>query len=280
MNLINEIRRKIVWSARKLNHPFYLKKPIIDIGSGGNPHPFADVLLEKYLDDAQRLHRLVADRPIVIADASNMPFKDSVFGYSFAFHVLEHLTDPKSFLNEVQRVSTSGYIETPNFIYERLCPLNVHALEIYIKNKTIFIYKKLDVANSDYVERYKMLEDDKSWSKIFLSNPEVFHSRIKWAREIKYEIINDENDLQWFKDLSRSRHNENQINKEINTVVRKKLISALRIFRPKIIDISSFLHCPICRSDLTRYKNSYVCSSITCKAEFPSNPFPNFTSAF
>ncbi len=115
---------------------------MLDVGSGSNPHPSADILLEKYVDITHRYEPLVADRPTVLADACKTPFKDKAFDYVIAFHVLEHIDKPELFLNELQRIGKAGYIETPNAIFERLHPYDVHVLEVMNINDELIINKK------------------------------------------------------------------------------------------------------------------------------------------
>jgi hypothetical protein len=68
--------RRISWSLRKTKLPIGKSDLVLDVGSGGNPHPRADVLLEKYLDNTHRHSALVADRSTLWADACRMPFRD------------------------------------------------------------------------------------------------------------------------------------------------------------------------------------------------------------
>src|SRR5215468_9747211 len=119
---------RIAWSLRKATLPIKPSDLVLDVGSGGNPHPAADFLLERYLDPRHRHSAMVIDRPTVLADACRMPFRDKAFDYTIAFHVLEHLRDPGAFLRELQRVSRAGYIETPNALFERIVPYDVHLL--------------------------------------------------------------------------------------------------------------------------------------------------------
>src|ERR1039458_591945 len=133
---------RIRWSLRKAALPIPNAGLVLDVGSGSSPHPAADVLLEKYVDSLHRYDRLVADRPTVIADACAMPFADKAFAFVIAFHVLEHVREPERFLDELQRISHGGYIETPSAIFERLVPYDVHVLEILNVRGTLWIKKK------------------------------------------------------------------------------------------------------------------------------------------
>jgi len=55
----------------------------------------------------------------VIADASNLPFRDESFEMVHASHVVEHLSDPEMFLDQVRRVLKKKgrvMVKVPNFI--------------------------------------------------------------------------------------------------------------------------------------------------------------------
>ncbi|MCR1781554.1 class I SAM-dependent methyltransferase [Nocardioides carbamazepini] len=91
---------------------------VLDVGSGDKPSWRADVLLDRYPDDAyagQRsgTGRTRVDRPLFDADAAAMPFADGVFDYAICSHVLEHVTDPVAVVGELTRVAKAGYIEVP-----------------------------------------------------------------------------------------------------------------------------------------------------------------------
>ncbi len=134
---------RIAWALRKIVLPIGIRDLVLDVGSGGNPHPAADVILDKYIDPIHRQGaQLRSDRPLVLADAGKMPFRDKAFDFVVAFHVLEHVRDPRAFLEELQRVGKAGYIETPNVFFERIVPYDI----IPIPGHT-------DVCQDDYVAR-------------------------------------------------------------------------------------------------------------------------------
>lgn len=57
-------------------------------------------------------------RPTVVADAHNLPFRDSTFDGTYLSHILEHMIDPENVLEEVNRVVKAEKTITivfPNF---------------------------------------------------------------------------------------------------------------------------------------------------------------------
>ena len=274
------LRKKIElfkWSMRKLTLPIYGSGLNLDVGSGGNPHPFADVLLEKYLDDTHRLKAIKIDRPTVLADASKMPFKDKAFEFVFAFHVLEHLHQPAEFLDEVQRIGKSGYIETPNALYERIHPFSVHLLEILHVEGTLYIYKKRGPRGDDFIGQINLLERDAAWRDFFYSNPRLFHNCYRWNGEIKYKILNPDVDTNWFEDPE-TASTDGHISASLESSFRARFIELLKKFNTKKVDLDSILACPECKGDLVREPEHYRCANGHCGLRYKRNPVPDFNN--
>jgi hypothetical protein len=95
---------------------------ILDVGSGGDPFPYATILAERYLHPSR--HRSsqfrAVGKPVVICDINRLPFKTGAFDYVFCSHVLEHVEDPITACYEIMRVGKKGYIETPHFMSDAL----------------------------------------------------------------------------------------------------------------------------------------------------------------
>lgn len=103
---------------RRIRVPVGPEGLVLDVGSGDKPSWRADVLLDRYPDDAyagQRsgTGRTRVSRPLFDAEAADMPFADGVFDYAICSHVLEHVTDPAGVVGELTRVARAGYIEVP-----------------------------------------------------------------------------------------------------------------------------------------------------------------------
>ena len=102
---------------------------VLDLGSGHQPHPRADVLADKFLED--NISRSGAEIKIgrgkmICADALRLPFADKTFDFIVASHLAEHMEDPLAFCEEVMRVGKRGYIETPGKFTEKRCPAPYH----------------------------------------------------------------------------------------------------------------------------------------------------------
>ena len=95
---------------------------VIDIGSGNYQFPRATILCDYSIDPAVRDRSAIVrdERPLVICDICNLPFRDKSADYIYCSHVLEHIEDPLKACSELQRVAKAGYIETPNFMKDVL----------------------------------------------------------------------------------------------------------------------------------------------------------------
>jgi uncharacterized protein YbaR (Trm112 family) len=92
----------------------------LDIGSGDSPFAPADVICEKFpWDDTERTARFQHDRPLVIGDIEDLPFRDKAFDYIYCSHVVEHTLHPARALAELSRVGKRGYIEVPASYLEK-----------------------------------------------------------------------------------------------------------------------------------------------------------------
>ena len=84
---------------------------VLEIGSGHNPLYRSNVIVDKYVDN--NAHRcgdikIFPHQYFVHADGEHLPFKDKEFDYVICNQVLEHVDNPKLFIQEICRVSRRG----------------------------------------------------------------------------------------------------------------------------------------------------------------------------
>lgn len=112
-----EHKDRSTYQERHVNFRFDQQERVLDIGSGNHPLPYATVLLDKFT--GVTVHRSESlrkdDRPLIVADVCNLPFKDKVFDFVYCSHLLEHVDDPVQASKEIIRIGRRGYIETPTF---------------------------------------------------------------------------------------------------------------------------------------------------------------------
>jgi len=256
----------IGWSLRRLHCPVPKDALVLDVGSGGNPYPRANVLLDAYEDTVERYHApLIKDRPIVYGMAERMPFRDQAFDFVIASHVLEHSTDPSAFLSELMRVGKAGYIETPDAFIERINPFRFHRLEVTDRDKKIVIYKKPSWRpNNELVDLYEHKLKDGQFISYMKRHPVPFYMRFYWDREIAFEIVNPEVDISWPipTDIFTNTGNTGDLKQS----ARRSFVRILRSLfsqnrRNRTIDLLGLLRCPSCGSNVVVHESD----SISCR---------------
>ena len=191
--------KRLAWSLRRINIKIPPNALVLEVGSGGNPYPRANVLLDAYEETRERHWApLIHDRPTILSFGENLPFKDKSFDYVIAAHVLEHTPYPEKFLAELQRVARGGYIETPDAFMERINPYKDHRLEVTVRDKGLVIRKKPAwIYDADLVELYEKRAKGIITRETIPQHAAEFHMRYFWQDEIKFSIVNPEVDATW-----------------------------------------------------------------------------------
>lgn len=274
---------RLQWALRKLKLPINNSDIVLDVGSGSNPHPRSDILLDR-LDSAR--HRggdaMLIDRPAVIGDAVKLPFKDKSIDFIIASHVLEHIPDPEQFLLELQRVGKAGYIEVPNFLCERMLPSSAHCLEIGVINGALHIHKKDQPKQDPFISSLNYLSENDQWKAEYFYNPHLFHVTYYWKDTIKYNVVNPETTCDWTSTLFNDSDEGDVITKaKGRTGWRHFGIRAYEFFEKKRrkkrlskIDLVSLFACPTCRTEVKRSGDLLSCTQ--CGETYSASPFFNF----
>lgn len=192
-------REPLAWAMRRFHVPVNKDALVLEVGSGGNPYPRANVLLDAYEMTRERHWApLAADRPTVLGFVENLPFEDRAFDFVIAAHVLEHSASPELFLQELQRVAQSGYIEVPDAFLERINPYRDHRLEITCRDQTLLIRKKRGWQNEpEVVELYEERVKPILTRELVPAHPFEFHVRYYWENKIAYQVLNPDVDASW-----------------------------------------------------------------------------------
>ncbi len=163
---------------------------VLEIGSGDNPNPRSNVLVDRFLgsDNRERGGDLVVDRPFVVADAHHLPFKDGAFAYAICSHILEHMDDPVQFASELRRTSAAGYIQSPSEIAERMFHWSFHRWYVNLVGDTLVLHPKEPAEPFgelfDYLHEY-----NPAYYFFQRSMPELFWTEREWRGEsLKVEV--------------------------------------------------------------------------------------------
>jgi SAM-dependent methyltransferase len=243
---------------------------VLDVGSGGHPFGRADVLCDKFLFDnieRQGQESLVVDRPLVVADATKLPFRDGAFDFSRTSHLLEHLDEPEQHLAELQRVSRRGIIITPSEAWERLYPISSHRWVVNeIDSKLTLREKPRPIFDEDVGRIFHSLERyGLSYFLDYFRN--VFEVHYRWDGAINFSVERlpegQLNRLSGKTDAAAAAAPASEAPPESTKRSLKMLASKVtrRLCSSHYgLDIWSLVVCPQCRGSLERGANDCRCA--------------------
>jgi SAM-dependent methyltransferase len=270
---MKRIKKKIEWSLRRLNLDIPPNALVLEVGSGGNPYPRSNVLLDAYEETRERhWDTLIHDRPTVLSFGENLPFKDKSFDYVIAAHVLEHTPYPEEFLAELQRVARSGYIETPDAFMERINPYKDHRLEVTVRDDGLVIRKKPAwIYDTDLVELYEKRAKAIITRETIPQHATKFHVRYFWKDKIKFSIVNPDVDATW---VPPSPSLDTQPQKMgIKAKLRLLLLNLIRTWfsqgsRNAKLDILPLMRCCKCHSENLKRLSATEIVCTGCEAQY------------
>ena len=183
---------------------------ILDIGCGYRAHKNASVIAD--IKDFKDFYK---EKEFVQIQEKNLPFKDKEFDFVIASHVAEHVEDFEFFFNEIQRISSKGYIELPsrmgdNLVFENI---NDHIWWFYfddIKNELV-VSKK-----NQLIDPFITVSTAKIFEKIFRESLVI---EVAWEEKIDYKIDNQIRQ-EHFKKISFLKLFRKYLSKKIRTVFK------------------------------------------------------------
>jgi len=262
------------------------KELVLEIGSGDRPNPRSDVLLDRYIDDnTERGGDLRIDRPLIVADAEQLPFKDGAFDYIVCFHILEHMPDPARFLRELMRVGKRGWIQSPSEVAERLFHWPFHRWYVNLIDGKLVLHP-LDYETTDR-DTFGDLFDylfayNPRFARFSRSMPDLFYVDYEWSGTIDFEIRDasplDLKDPATLREMVRPRESlVGGIKGNATSFVRDhvpgpaldlaKRATRRRKGTTRTFDLDALLACPACHGDPARSGSAYTCSS--CGRAYP-----------
>ena len=183
---------------------------ILDIGCGYTAHENATVIC-----DVQDLSSFYKDKNFVKLDGNVLPFKDNEFDFVIASHVIEHVKDVKTFINELSRISSKGYIELPTVLEDNLVFENKkdHIWHMEFDD----IQNKLNISEKiQYLEPVITVSTSKKFSKIFRQSLVL---ELYWEDNIEFNLIQkNKND---FQKISRLTLFRKFLSKHLRNILRK-----------------------------------------------------------
>ena len=156
---------------------------ILDVGCGYTAHKKATVVC-----DIQDLSSFYKNKKFIKLDGKTLPFKDKEFDFVIASHVIEHVEDV-NFINELERVSSKGYIELPTCLEDNLVFENKND-HIWHTEFDDINYKLLIKKRFQYLEPLITVSTAKILAKYFRQSLilELF-----WENTIEFDLLDNKN---------------------------------------------------------------------------------------
>ena len=183
---------------------------VLDIGCGYTAHKNATVIC-----DIQDLSNFYNDKNFVKLDGNILPFKDKEFDFVIASHVIEHVKDVNTFIKELSRVSSKGYIELPTILEDNLVFENKkdHIWHMEFDD----IENKLNISEKiKYLEPVITVSTSKKFSKIFRQSLVL---ELYWEENIEFNLIQKKKSD--FQKISRLTLFRKFLSKHLRNVLRK-----------------------------------------------------------
>jgi len=161
---------------------------VIDVGSGDNPHPRADVVVESKLDNVDRWGSLTKSDRLVMSEITMLPFRSKLFDVALCYHVLEHVTDPVAAAGELTRIAHRGIIEVPTLYSDVL-------FQPYTGHKWAFSQDEQGLLYAEHpgivakvattATTLALLKNNRIFRRAFMEDEVAFRVRATWIDSIK-----------------------------------------------------------------------------------------------
>ncbi|OGY18502.1 MAG: hypothetical protein A3F04_02000 [Candidatus Chisholmbacteria bacterium RIFCSPHIGHO2_12_FULL_49_9] len=182
---------------------------VLDVGSGGEPFPYATYLVDLYPGKTQhRYNELKTNRkPLIQASVEHLPFKRKSIDFAYCAHVLEHVDDPARACEELMRVGKRGYIEVPtrlsDIIFNFTKIPNFHRWYVNrAGNSLIFVeysdYERRDTRCNEFYQ-FAHSRYDNPLRRMFRRNKDLITNMFMWDQRFSYYVFSKDGEL-----LSRS----------------------------------------------------------------------------
>jgi len=186
-----------------IHHHFTQEEKVLDIGSGGDPFPYATILADRYLEPTNHRSAVFKSdgKPVIICDVHNLPFIYGAFDYVVTAHVLEHVDDPIKACLELQRVGKSGFIETPTLMKDALFSWakGMHRWHLLSQGNRLVFFEYTDRTsegirspawiNTIFSTMYHPLQD------AFNENQDIFNVIFEWEKQFDVTIVRQDGSI-------------------------------------------------------------------------------------
>jgi hypothetical protein len=183
-------------------------KKILEIGPGINCFPLTTHFVDyKIYDETMKEKTTIVD-----VSKDKLPFQDEEFDFVYCRHVIEDMYNPFLLLDEMKRVATAGYIETPNPLIEMSYGIDFYGscacYRGYIHHrylccndngtlKLLTKYPIIEHIETTLDNRLDLLQNEYNWNTYYLwdrKNGNDLNYRY-YQMDLDYEIIEIKNKM-------------------------------------------------------------------------------------
>lgn len=179
---------------------------ILDVGSGQDPHPGANVILDKFIESDE--HRMgqseflvkpvltyvdggeyKRDLKVVCGDIIELPFPDKSFDFIIANNVLEHIEDIEQAFAEISRVGKNGFIDVPRLSSEWLFPQGkIHKWVFTVEQGELVAHSLKNFETPFGQIMHKVFSENEDVQDAWAKSRHYFHCVKLWSNEVKVKI--------------------------------------------------------------------------------------------
>jgi hypothetical protein len=162
---------------------------IMDIGSGHNPVPKANILADFFPEDTiHRAASMVEDRPVIVCSVDRIPMLDKSIDFVICSHIVEHVDSPIRAGNELGRIAKAGYIETPAFGKDIIVGTgDMHKWQIVEFEGVMHFFEYSDRQREGHTTSPAMLlwvsQNYHPWQDFFWDRQDLFNAMHLWKNQ-------------------------------------------------------------------------------------------------
>ena len=160
---------------------------VIDIGSGNNPVPRANLLLDAFPDDNFHRSDNIEDKiPLIVCSVERTPLADKSVDFAICSHIFEHVPHPALAARELGRIARAGYLETPAYGKDILVGSGyMHKWQVVSFEGTMYFYEYSERERNANVEspmmKLWMSPFHHAWQDYFWARQDLFNAILVWT---------------------------------------------------------------------------------------------------
>jgi hypothetical protein len=167
---------------------------VLDVGSGNNPSPRADLLADFFPDDSfHRSGALMDHKPMLVCPVDRIPLRKKSIDFVICSHVLEHVPDPVAAAEELSRVARAGYAETPAYGKDILIGTGyMHRWQVVAFGNSLHFFeysaRQQEAHVTSPVMKIWMSAQFHPWQKYFWDRQDLFNAWVVWKGNLRVAV--------------------------------------------------------------------------------------------